>query len=1171
MADETEQDPVEQGIDEIDVEIKVVDDVNEISKNKHDTGEHNYNSGIVSLKCVINGRCPIVRQPLVDNTLVFNSETIRGFSEEDLHNLLFVPGDDGIFLSTKYVYRSNFLFVGEEEVVPSGPGGTTDSGSVNNPPEYKEEQSWDVVNSVFDPSTDSILKPTQYLSNGQTLGARWTIVRETQHTDNEKISNTKMTASNAVTSFNPNEAPDSAVYAPCQGAASPTTVDCKIQSRGIHWRVKKKTPLFKGEDFFVEFRARALSQDFKNVDSVEFEDSSYNFLDSVRSLQGSMEEFPANAGVVTYDMKRDEKNGKPTGEWEKIEESVPYFDLNKQSYYIIEMGTESSDIVRYFIIITMKANPTFVKVVNGKSYYIGKYEDTIGESLIKESRFRMTVRNHLGKLVISFLGLEANPWIISDRKISKDDAGILIVPASKISIWGGNLAASFIFGPLQYSSEYTLELPQSEKSKKNPLNPVEAFKEKEPYELPLIGAAYNVALLSSRDRGIDAGSKFVSKADENSSASGGVVNTESSVDETGGISSESYLEGREPMFTSDMQYALEAKVTISTDGEASVPGQFEQPMATYFLNTGKYIKSTIAEKSDEEQTMEDISNAVADAVLPGINSPDIISGARDAINDFQINSNIDFAPSKDMASRLELEMLLKKDVDIQNARQEVLDAGDKVYDIELNSTQTGEQDNMGLSQASSAEQDAKDNLAAVSAGTDSRNQKRYMKFYLRCRFVAGHHQFDGWKLLNCKTPVLTNIRLVCIPNKDEPAWKEEPVDVSGHVMKFSDSWSSQDFHTMEHTGSISFLINPGLSIPNNQSEYLQSVQSKAFYIEVWAGYQGCNYSQLDGNYKLFTGLCFGGVITIEAGKRIMDCQIVDYSKICQESYIFNSPFFDGMRDLNAIRELSDMIGLRSDEGSPDAPDPGYLVRMAAETETNDNLICATPDGRGYTTSPYALPASYDRIQQPFYRFADGSGFWENMQTLTQKAGKVIFFDAYGMLHYEELPIMKLMYGNISPEDVPVLWQFVKLSSDEGQQIFNSLVDEKAVSDVFNSINIMTSTPDYEMIINSDVNWDSISDPNSPGFLGYKKIFFQQDGIFGSLEATKNLINQYKLFYRAPIVYKFETYGQPIRCFDIASVDGQKLIIVNVSSEINKAENKWWQTIEGEWYHGETTV
>lgn len=1061
MADEETE--IDEGTDEIDVNITIVDDVNEIPKNKHETRDYNYGSGVVSLKCLINGRCPLIRQPLVDNSLVFNFETLKGFPEEDLQNLSAVVNDDGIYLAEKYIYRSTFLFINDEEVVPTGQGGANSTFSDNEDVVYREEQTFVVENSVFDSPEKIIPKPSEYLkqdtSSTHTSG-RWIIVREKQHTDYEgkgsKVANT-----------NKYESGDSMVWMPSQVASSPNTKDCKNITAGIHWRVVKKTPLFKGEDFFIEFNTGAIARDFQNVKSKKFVNSDYNFLDSVQSLKGSMEVMPANAGVVSYEMGRDE-NGNPNGGWKKIPESTQYLDLNRQSYYVIEIGTDNGVPTRYFIILTQKSKPYFVKVIDGRSYFLSQYAGISGEDLFKSSKIRLTLRNHLGKFVITFMGLEDVPWIISDRKVSENDKAFLQVPESPISIWGGNIAARFSFGPLQYISEYELELPQSKKFDENPKNPVRAFKGKDPYELPLIGTAYNVALLSVSDGGLDSGIGFSKPEDNNSSSSGEIGNSSDS--ELGGISSNSYLENREPMFSADMQYSLEAKVNIS-DGSVGSVSQFEQPEPTYFLNTGDYIKAGQAGASKK--------------------------------------------PPKYIASRIELQIILK--------------------------------------------------------GENKSNTQRYMQFYLKCKLVAGHHKFkgSGWKLESCKTPVLTIIRLVCIPDNQVTAWTEEPVDVSKHVLSFSDSWSSQDFHTMEHTGSISFLINKGLGIPDNQSEFLQSVQSKAFYIEVWAGYIGCNYSQLDGAYKLFTGLCMGGIITEEAGKRILDCQIFDYSKICQETYIFNSPFFDGMRDLNAMNELSQMIGFRADEGSPSAPDPGYLVRMAAETSTNDNLTYATPDGRGYETKPYALPASYSRLLQPFLKFTDGSTFWENMQSITQKAGKVIFFDAYGMLHYEYLPFTKFMFGNMNPADVESLWKFVSLSSEEGQQIFNTLTRERAAGDMFNSINIMTSTPDYELIINSDVNWESISDPNSPGFLGYKKIFFQQDGIFGSLKSTKDLINHYKIFYKAPIVYKFETYGQPLRCFDIADVDGQKLIITSVSSEINPAENRWWQNIEGEWYHGET--
>ena len=61
------------------------------------------------------------------------------------------------------------------------------------------------------------------------------------------------------------------------------------------------------------------------------------------------------------------------------------------------------------------------------------------------------------------------------------------------------------------------------------------------------------------------------------------------------------------------------------------------------------------------------------------------------------------------------------------------------------------------------------------------------------------------------------------------------------------------------------------------------------------------------------------------------------------------------------------------------------------------------------------------------------------------------------------------------------------------------------------------------------------------------------------------------FFRPPVIYKFETFGLPIRCFDIASVDNQKLMVISVSSNLDARENKWWTNIEGEWLHGETRL
>ena len=80
---------------------------------------------------------------------------------------------------------------------------------------------------------------------------------------------------------------------------------------------------------------------------------------------------------------------------------------------------------------------------------------------------------------------------------------------------------------------------------------------------------------------------------------------------------------------------------------------------------------------------------------------------------------------------------------------------------------------------------------------------------------------------------------------------------------------------------------------------------------------------------------------------------------------------------------------------------------------------------------------------------------------------------------------------------------------------------------------------------------------------------QKDPIFGHETAITQYANHLTKFFRPPVVYKFSTYGLPMRCFDIADVDGQKLIIINISHNIVGKDNQWWTTIEGEWLSGET--
>lgn len=459
--------------------------------------------------------------------------------------------------------------------------------------------------------------------------------------------------------------------------------------------------------------------------------------------------------------------------------------------------------------------------------------------------------------------------------------------------------------------------------------------------------------------------------------------------------------------------------------------------------------------------------------------------------------------------------------------------------------------------------------------------KEICSLFLNVLMQSGDHVFGvgsdfttPWVLQGCKTPIINNCRILSVPSQT-PSWAANPIDASELALSYSENYSAQDFHSFTHNGTIVFLVNKGMREDlDSLARKLFDLQNRAFYIDIWAGYLNCNYSKLDerNGYKLFSGICYGGIISEEAGKRIMTCQIHDYSKILQEMYIFNSPFFDGVRDFNAFYTLMQMAQFRDNDGSTNVQaGPACLIKKMAEQPIGDATF-STPDGRSGESSLYVLPQSYNTLAEPFMKFADGQNYWESMQKMTQKAGKVLFFDQYGILHYENLKTEKYFAGKMTYEQIPVLWKYTRYPDGEGQLVFETVTKERVVTDMFNVIHIISSDPQFSKNEVDEVNWDSINNPNKVGFLGYKKLFLQQESVFGSLESAYKIAQFYKRnFFTPPISYKFSSFGLPVRPFDVASIDGQKLLILSVNTTIDRAQNKWWQDIEGEFYGLENDI
>lgn len=884
---------------------------------------------------------------------------------------------------------------------------------------------------------------------------------------------------------------------------------------GIHWRLEKRTKCFQGEDFFVEFHNDAFSTDIPKTEGAKF-----RMLDRFRHLDvNSIPQGASGCSVVNLAMVELDQDGAV------VEDTKDKFDFSKQAYYIIEMGigsqgaTDDQDIFNdtghnYYIILAEKADPIFCHY---DRLYLpcGDDDDPTGsgsgsrrtptlseepilrrlstyrgascKNLLNQRSLRVTVRQHLGRIIVTFSGHEDNPWIIERADLtprpeldSADDAQSesdftservpMIIPQGRIALMGGNVKSSFIFAPLTYTDAADLSMPQP----LSILGPVEM-------------SDINLLL---RDKGI---SQLLE------------VNT----------SNNSKKKNKKPrkLSRADFQYNQDAEVFRETiDGR---------------------IESTFAMQVQ----------------------PDLVRKRGKAPN---------LQQATQPANRPRSEIGITSRRGLQSLGSET------PYAFTLQVT------------------------ANLNAGT----------------YIFPHVPGDGedvdWWLGKCITPIMTGFRFYC-PADDDPAFRKQIIDVSHHVLNFTEDWSADNWksgqlNTINHRGKISFLLNAGMLFENevNYAPYLQTLADKAFYIQISVWWEGgiMPLPSRDADRVLFTGLCFGGSIDYKNNERIMICDLVDYTDILRDQKFKNSPFFDKMRDFNAIYEILQLASFRDgarDSGAVfDQTQPASLLRRLADYDEGNNWINLVHNGETLFNREFALPGSYDILQEPFLRFQDGESYYEAIQRIASLSGKVFFFDRLGVFHYDALPYEQELFGfqqsggnngELDAFDWDRLSKvdFFASPADRNdneihRQVFNSYTIRRNVQDINNEIRIISTTPDGKLLVAGHTNFDSLYDPDKPGFLGYPKEFMQQDGIFGDEATVKWYVKNLTKMFIPPVTLEFEAVGRNLlRALDIVTFRGlgmtepQRLIIGSISSEINPQTNTWMQKFECYWLFPSTNI
>lgn len=430
----------------------------------------------------------------------------------------------------------------------------------------------------------------------------------------------------------------------------------------------------------------------------------------------------------------------------------------------------------------------------------------------------------------------------------------------------------------------------------------------------------------------------------------------------------------------------------------------------------------------------------------------------------------------------------------------------------------------------------------------------------------GLHESDNphWLLRGCKTPVFTGFRLVSEADNTS-RWESTEIDATDHVLEFDDSWMMNDFTSIDHTGTIKFLLNRELALNNTVTEDLLNLQNKTFYIDIWAGYKDENYSLIPPHeyYRLFTGLCHGGDVSYRYQDKVMTCKVHDYTKVLKDQLFFNAPFFDGVVDIKAVNEILELAGFKGYRKH----DPRKLLKsMSDNEEFMGSRVNIHLDGRKFRSKPYALPSGYARLDQAFYKAQGGDSLLSQITKFCEASSKIFYFDQHGIAHYEDYldVVQNFVFQENDPASDSIFAFTTNPDEWKGQMIFKQIAYSYATEDVRNHIKILSNTPDQTPIFYDDVNYDSVNNPDADGFIGYKKMFYQKEPVFGSEENVKKIADWYAVTMKKPmIMLSFETYGLPVRAGDFIYVNGIKLRTTSVKHTLNPVENKWWMQVECE--------
>jgi hypothetical protein len=338
----------------------------------------------------------------------------------------------------------------------------------------------------------------------------------------------------------------------------------------------------------------------------------------------------------------------------------------------------------------------------------------------------------------------------------------------------------------------------------------------------------------------------------------------------------------------------------------------------------------------------------------------------------------------------------------------------------------------------------------------------------------------------------------------------------------------------------------------------------------------------EDNTLLFTGFCRSSSYSIKDTHIEMSCKLEDYWSILSSMTWLNAPFYDAMRDYDAVFDVMQRAGFFYERSSRD---PAYLIHKYVSTPSDSDYYEIPYDGDVCLANDYVLPGSYGTMDQPILKPNTGDYYADILKKFATISGKFLYFDRRGVMHFDipsdEMEIMQITSTDPSREiyQAPPSHIFSHTYSSPDQDLvpwWNVITDtynfQRKVEDIVNEIRVVSSTPNGSLVTAAHMNRASLSDIGLPGFIGFRKMFLQKSGYFGSGEAVRKQVERYTTMFNAPVVANFSILGRVgLQAGQIILIDGPgisgayRLLLTNVSNTISPRDNSWVSSVSGRYF------